>query len=598
MFFRGVYYLRILRCFAFVMSVFSCLVVFTVTVLGQQKSGETNIEGVLKNSQEKLKEGRSYQQEPGGYLPLLEGDVETPQARPGAAGVEEKIYIKRVKVKGGRVFSRADFNVCMKEVIGRAVSEDELISLSECITKIYTDAGYPLSRTVIPPQNVDGGILIVRVVEGYISSYRVEGMKGNGFNLKQMMTPVLAERPLTLKTLERQLLLINDTPGLTLQDTVLEEKGELSGEFELVLQVNTWKMFLSNEVDNRGTEAIGPLQNFSSIYFNSLFFEGDSVGFSFSSVLDTDDELKLGKLSIDLPINDTGARLFGYVSASETLPSDNRALLDTRFRSFSAGLDLNYAVRRSRDLSVFISGGLWALSSEKEDVSGRYVNDKSRGVTLSTSVNFFDPFAARSSFAASLRQGLDIGDVSERGDADLSRSDGRGVFTRFNVNYYRWQALDDHWSIGFDGALQLASEGLLSSEEFYLGGARFGRGFESAVVGGDSGFAVAVELAYKRNLNVGWLNEMQVFGFVDMGALFDDGDPFKNGLHLSSFGGGVRFFLDHGIRASFEVGVPLEDGGLSSVENAEYSFRIGRSFKLKEMSFSEYLDHSPLALFR
>ena len=47
--------------------------------------------------------------------------------------------------------------------------------------------------------------------------------------------PVAGERPSRLTTLERQLLLINGRPGVRIQDTSLEEIGNATGRFRLIV---------------------------------------------------------------------------------------------------------------------------------------------------------------------------------------------------------------------------------------------------------------------------------------------------------------------------------------------------------------------------
>lgn len=554
-------------------------------------------QGILQDTEQKLKQNKIKQQEPGGYLPPLQKqqtDADDKLVR--ETPPEDKIYIRQVDILGNKTLQRSAFQRCLSPVAGKSVSEDALLTLSQCISKVYIDAGFSLSRAIIPPQDVEGGRLKVKVIEGYISTYEIEGVSGDQYNISRVMKAVLAERPLTLKTLERQLLLLNDIPGLTVKDTSLEEIGEMTGVFRLALYVDYWKVWTSSSMDNRGSKAIGPLQNYSSLYFNSLLLEGDSIGLSYSSVPESGDELNYTALSIDIPLGGSGLRLQGYLNASKVKPSDQRKLQNTEYDRLSGGVSLNYALRRSLDFSAWIGGGIWSYSHEEEDIFGQYLNDDVRGISLNASLNFFDPLGAETTVYASLRKGLDIGEASKKGESNLSRFDGDPQFTRFNLTYARFQALNENWSFRIDTHLQLATQGLLSTEEYYLGGSRFGRGFESGIIGGDSVFASSIELRYYKNLNLGWLNGGQLYGFLDMGSIIDDFNPFSNGAFISSGGGGVRLYFDHGIEASFEVGIPINKADLNpaDVDAAEYSFHISRSQKIKDLSLESIMAASPL----
>jgi len=59
---------------------------------------------------------------------------------------------------------------------------------------------------------------------------------------------------------ERQLLLLNDRPGLRVLDTALEEIGIGSGRFRLIVELQTWRVYLSVGADNLGSASVGPWQ--------------------------------------------------------------------------------------------------------------------------------------------------------------------------------------------------------------------------------------------------------------------------------------------------------------------------------------------------
>jgi len=98
---------------------------------------------------------------------------------------------------------------------------------------------------------------------------------------------------------------------------------------------------------------------------------------------------------------------------------------------------------------------------------------------------------------------------------------------------------------------------LFTSQQFYLGGANFGRGYGSAEISGDNGIAGSFELRFDQKLNFRYLSGYQLYGFVDAGAAWNDGYSINNGLSLTSAGAGVRFFLGDDLRADIGVAFPL-----------------------------------------
>jgi hemolysin activation/secretion protein len=103
---------------------------------------------------------------------------------------------------------------------------------------------------------------------------------------------------------------------------------------------------------------------------------------------------------------------------------------------------------------------------------------------------------------------------------------------------------------------QIADKALLASEEFKLGGATFGRGFDDGELSGDEGVAGLLELRYAVPLRAG--PTLQLYGFYDHGKVWND-DPVTllDGVELASVGGGLRANLTDNLSADLQVAKPL-----------------------------------------
>ncbi len=105
-------------------------------------------------------------------------------------------------------------------------------------------------------------------------------------------------------------------------------------------------------------------------------------------------------------------------------------------------------------------------------------------------------------------------------------------------------------------AAQTSNNPLLSAEEFSLGGARFGRGYDPAVIAGDRGAAAAVELRFTDALPAPFV-EYQLYGFYDVGRVAN-GTVDPNARHrLASTGLGGRLQLQPAVRINLELAKPL-----------------------------------------
>lgn len=556
-------------------------------------------EGVLKQAIENFEESGEKNSSSSNYLPPSldvlnnSSNEKLRQERAVPHGGELAIHIRSVTLDGGTVFKTSDLSYCYSELIRKTVNEIHLANLTDCLTSHYHKAGYSLSRAIIPPQDVAGGRLVIRIVEGYISNVKFEGGDPDQFGIRKFSTPLMKPKPLTQAHLERYLLLISDAPGVNLEDTSLEEQGEMTGAFELTISIKTWQVWSGSEIDNRGSDSIGPYQSYQNLALNSLFGFGESIQFSYSSILDSMDELNFGAVSIDLPLNVHGMRLSAFLSGSVSKPNDDRKLTNTEFKTLDAGVNLNWNLLRTRESNLWVGAGIWARNNQEQNDFGTYVDDTLHGLSFYLRFNKNDKWGGENFFYANLRQGLDLGNVSKEGDIDLSRYDGDGEFTKFYADVSRNQVINDNWSLYFSGVIQLASHSLLSSQEFYFGGSRFGRAYESGVVSGDGGAAASLELRYSRDLDFGLLNGVQLYGFADVGTVWDRSNDFVDDAVLSSAGFGARLYFDYGIEADIAAAFPIDDADLTEAKDAEFFFRLSRNYKLSELRFDQ-----PLSMLR
>ncbi|TAL27780.1 MAG: ShlB/FhaC/HecB family hemolysin secretion/activation protein [Alphaproteobacteria bacterium] len=130
---------------------------------------------------------------------------------PGAENM--MLNLAALHVDGVTVYSQDELSGLWRNDIGRTVSILRLYQIAAAITARYRRDGYALSRAFIPAQEIENGIAHISVVEGYIADIRFEGDMPKSYLLKEAYRRLVSERPLNIKTLERQMLLLNDLPG-------------------------------------------------------------------------------------------------------------------------------------------------------------------------------------------------------------------------------------------------------------------------------------------------------------------------------------------------------------------------------------------------
>ena len=158
----------------------------------------------------------------------------------------------------------------------------------------------------------------------------------------------------------------------------------------------------------------------------------------------------------------------------------------------------------------------------------------------------------------------------------LTRAAGDPQFTKGNIQIQRLQRITGSVNLLLSGRAQLANKALLSSEEFGLGGISTVRGYSPSEAVGDDGIAGRAELQWKTPVQ-----EVQVFGFLDSGRVWNKDATASNGkrISLTSAGGGVRLDLPMDIDAEFVAAKPLHrDVQVENDRNMNFLFSLNKEF--------------------
>src|SRR5262245_24682104 len=145
----------------------------------------------------------------------------TAEAPPGAA--ETFLVLRNIVIVGATVYTAEQFRELYADLIGQRVSLKDVYDVAARITAKYGGDGYVLSRAVIPPQQLDpnGAVIRIQVVEGYIDKVEWPAQLASYVDFfSDYAARITAERPATIRTIERNLLLAGDLPGLKFKNSL------------------------------------------------------------------------------------------------------------------------------------------------------------------------------------------------------------------------------------------------------------------------------------------------------------------------------------------------------------------------------------------
>jgi hemolysin activation/secretion protein len=499
-----------------------------------------------------------------------------PAASVAGADTRPMFKLKAVSVEGAHSVPAETIAAAYQSYLGKTVSQADLASIAVAITELYRTAGFSLSRAIVPPQDIKNGRVRVKVIEGYVAEFVLKGEDIDRFGLRPFLAKIIEERPLQLKTLERQLMLVNDIPGVRVADTAFEEIGKISGKFRLVVWIKAWRIFAGFGFDNMGAYAVGPYEAFATTAFNSYFLPGDSLGFSASTTPVSVREFGFGRLWYDTPVGTDGVRLGASALYSNVAPSDIRSQTNTHTITETYEAKASYAPFESRASTLVLTGAFGFSDSWERDVFGQTYRDHLRMVSLTADYRLQDSFGGWNYLSVTGRQGLNIFGASSKQDLDSSRPGASPNFSLLSFSFSRLQQLSGPWSVRLSANGQWAGGPLLISQQFYLGDAAYGPGFYS----GDSGILGYGELRFDQTVSNAVLKAYQVYGFVDKGAVwsFDNGGQV---LSIASAGVGIRFFFADDWQAGLGIALPVRAGtSQNDVNSARFLFTLVKSLQL------------------
>ena len=470
---------------------------------------------------------------------------------------QEKMFtLQSIQLKGSTVYQQNTMNELASEYIGQPVSFADLNTIALNITRRYRNDGYMFSRVILPPQEIENGIITLQAIEGKLTDVEVVGdFKDHNDLIKNMAQKIQSEGPTNSEELERYLLLIDDLPGIKARSLIQPSKTPGGGKLIITIEQDGFEG--SAGIDNRGSKYFGRTRGTLVGAANSLFGIHDRTTGRVIVTKDTE-ELRFFDITHEEQIGTEGTRLKARYAVTDTEPGSSLKPNDVEGDSESFDLEALHPLIRGRQLNLNILGKFTALNSESEILGIEVSEDRVRYFTVGGRFDFTDSLAGVTQVDFGVSKGVDWLNATDDG-LGRTRSNGEHEFWRANVNAIRLQDLPGDFSMQLSADAQYSPDPLLASQEFAVGGAAFGRAYDSGEISGDRGIAGAIELRYGGPVESEYLNSYQVYTFYDVGKVWNEETLVAEQDHesLASAGVGVRMNFAKDISGYLELNHPL-----------------------------------------
>ena len=507
------------------------------------------------------------------------------QEKAGSAAAE-RYFINEYRVAGARSLPRIDVEAAVYPFLGPGRTQQDIELARVALEKAYADAGYQTVGVSLPPQNVAGGIVELRVIERPIGRLRVKGAKYSSPQKMKAQAPSIAEgRVPDFNAIPADLAALNQLPDRRVTPALRPGVAPDTVDVDLEVQ-ETAPVHASAELNNRQGPSTEPLRANVSISVNNLAQTGHSLGFSYQTSPQDTSQVKVF----------SGYYLARFARTEwlnlmvQATKQDSN--VSTLGGAAVAGRGTTAGARMLFNLPAFdgyVQSATFGADYKKFDQTVQLdATSTTPATTIVTPITYY-PLVA--SYSGSWQEGLGKPATGIEAGVTfhfrgLGSNDALFNENRYNAsgNFLIFRGELNHTrdiGLGFQlyGRLQgqLASEPLLSGEQAAGGGLDTVRGYREAEVVGDSGAFGTLELRSPSLLShlAGLKAGLRLIAFADAGWLkvIDPLPDQKNHFDLASYGGGATFRLADNFNASVFASVPLKTQGETPADELRVLFQ-------------------------
>lgn len=422
------------------------------------------------------------------------------------------VTVGRVDIEGALPQMESANTAFVERLSGKRVAASEIFAATNRLESAYANAGFVLSRVVLPQQTLrDGGTLRIVVVDGFVERIDARKVPEQVRDRVVAITePLIGKRGIRLQEIERALLLAGDTFGVRLASTL--SAGDANGGTILTLDGEFKEITGSFGFDNTLSDELGPVNLSLGLEMNGFLDLGETfyfnVGGSPTRFFSSDPEYRIVAAGTVFPIGYDGLTFNAEVTSSKARPETDLVPNESEFERLS--LRLYYPWIRSRQLNLTSQLIFDRISDSQDLLIGSdsvpvYDDDTSvLRATLDVTRNYDNGAFLRGS--AILSRGLDAFGASTSvgpDEAPLSRQGASAEFTKLVLAGQYQRPINANWSLNLSGRIQSSfGDPLVTSEQFSVASSSELSTFDAGSLRGDDGWVVRSEVGRSQQIEL------------------------------------------------------------------------------------------------
>jgi len=490
--------------------------------------------------------------------------------------------IDRFNVEGNTLLKPDEIEAVLTPFTGKQLEYSDLQHAINALRQRYRSAGYSVVWVVAPEQDLDRGVVTLRVIEARIGKVTVAGNRFFDESNIRSSLPALKEGvPPRAGDISANAQLANENPAKQV-DVVLRpgENQRVVDATVDVIDVRPLKAFLT--VDNTGNPQTGNYRLGIGVQHANLF-NRDHVGtFNYVTSPGRWSEVSLYSGSYRLPLyswGDSMDLIIAYSDVSAGTAQTVAGPLTFSGKGTVYGLRYNQLLARHGEYSQRIVYGLDYRAYQNECALGNFgaagcgpaaVDVTVRPISLAYSGTWAKPGRVSDFYAALSHNipGAANGRESDFNAARPSPNGGDGASSRYTILRFGASivnAFESNWQVRAAFNAQHTLDSLVSGEQFGIAGATAVRGFLEREIARDTGYFANLEL-YSPNLAgilVPGESNLRGLLFYDIASAANNtlAGETRAQISIASIGAGLRWNIQRNFNLRFDLAQVMNAGG-------------------------------------
>ncbi|WNL30742.1 ShlB/FhaC/HecB family hemolysin secretion/activation protein [Aliarcobacter cryaerophilus] len=438
---------------------------------------------------------------------------------------DKKVRIERFSISGATHMSNEELKQIVAPYENQDLSFNQIQEVTTLITKAYRSKGYFVARAYIPEQNImtQDNRLKINVIEGNYGEFKLENKSLVKDSILQSNLDDIKDKDIvSTNTLERAMLIINDTPGAVVTKADVRPGKEVGTSDFLIGTEATNRVNGYLIGDNYGSQYTGKHRIMAGVDINSPFNIGDKISaFGFTS---EKEGLLSGKISYDFPIHANGTR--GEISYSKTtyeLGSSYKEL-DAVGKSDSLTGRVTYPILKTRveNLDSYVEVSYNKMKDEIQSVDSKVKKDSYVSTTgldyTKDSLVFNKNSQTRAAVSITFGK-LNFNDKDDK-ETDKNGANTQGQFSKINIELGKDIDIFDSlkWSNTLQMQYALGNKNLDGSQDLSLGGINGVKFYQDGEESAENGYIYNTEFIYTLPIIAGIENKISLF--YDIGRVY------------------------------------------------------------------------------